>query len=70
MGIICNTMDGNKTTKILHSLLDNMEELHTLWLAEEDETRRDNIYSALQSLEESEDKLKKAYFDQVTDNLK
>lgn len=63
-------MDGNKTTKILHSLIDNIEEIHSLWLEEKDQTRGDQIYSALQSLEESEDKLKKAYFDQVSENLK
>ena len=63
-------MDGNKTTKILHSLIDNIEEIHSLWFEEKDQTRRDQIYSALQSLEESEDKLKKAYFDQVSENLK
>ena len=63
-------MDGNKTTKILHSLIDNLEEIHSLWLEEKDQTRKDQIYSALQSLEESEDKLKKAYLDQVSENLK
>ena len=63
-------MDGNKTTKILHSLIDNLEEIHSLWVEEKDQTRSDQIYSALQSLEESEDKLKKAYFDQVSENLK
>lgn len=63
-------MDGNKTTKILRSLIDNIEEIHSLWLEEKDQTSRDQIYSALQSLEESEDKLKKAYFDQVSENLK
>ena len=63
-------MDGNKTTKILRSLIDNIEEIHSLWLEEKDQTSRDQIYSALQSLEESEDKLKKAYFDQVYENLK
>lgn len=63
-------MDGNKTTKILHSLIDNLEEIHSLWQEEKDQTRKDQIYSALHSLEESEDKLKKAYFDQVSENLK
>ena len=63
-------MDGNKTTKILHSLIDNLEDIHSLWLEEKDQARRDQIYSALQSLEESEDKLKKAYLDQVSENLK
>ena len=63
-------MDGNKTTTILRSLIDNIEEIHSLWLEEKDQTSRDQIYSALQSLEESEDKLKKAYFDQVSENLK
>ena len=63
-------MDSNKTTKILHSLIDNLEEIHSLWVEEKGQTRRDQIYSALQSLEESEDKLKKAYFDQVSENLK
>lgn len=63
-------MDGNKTTKILHSLIDNLEELHSLWVEETDQTKRDQILSALQSLEDSEEKLKKAYFTQVSDNLK
>ena len=63
-------MEGNKTTKILHSLIDNLEEIHSLWLEEKDQTRKDQIYSALQRLKESEDKLKKAYLDQVSENLK
>lgn len=63
-------MDGNRTTKLLNSIIDNIEELHSIWTEETDKETRDKIYSALQSLEEAEDKLKKAYIDRVIDNLK
>ena len=38
-------MDGNKTTKILHSLIDNIEEIHSLWVEEKDQEGPDILRS-------------------------
>lgn len=63
-------MNGDKATEILHKITYIMEDLHTLCTEETDPDTRTLLSSSLDSLEDSEDKLKKAYFAQVEKNLK